>query len=37
LGHAISNEGITVDLEKIRAIMEWAAPRNVEEVIDSWG
>lgn len=32
LGHVVSKEGITVDLEKIRAIMEWATPRNVDEV-----
>eukprot|EP00253_Pinus_taeda_P033350 PITA_33350 len=32
LGHVVSKEGITVDLEKIRAIMEWAAPKNVDEV-----
>eukprot|EP00253_Pinus_taeda_P004183 PITA_04183 len=32
LGHVVSREGITLDPEKIRAIMEWAAPRKVEEV-----
>jgi len=32
LGHVISKEGITVDLENIRAIMEWVAPKNVDEV-----
>ena len=32
LGHVVSKEGITVDLEKIRAIMEWGTPRNVDEV-----
>ena len=32
LGHVISKEGITVDLEKIRVIMEWAAHKNVDEV-----
>lgn len=31
-GHVVSNEGITVDSEKIRAIVEWEAPRNVDEV-----
>jgi len=33
LGHVISKGGIVVDQEEIRAIMEWAAPRNVDEVI----
>jgi hypothetical protein len=32
LGHIISEEGITVDLEKVQAIQEWPAPRNVTEV-----
>ena len=32
LGHVISKEGIVVDLEKIRAIMEWVAPKSVDEV-----
>jgi len=31
LGH-VSKEGIVVDLEKIKAIMDWETPRNVEEV-----
>ena len=32
LGTFVSKEGITVDPEKVRAIMEWEAPRNVDEV-----
>jgi hypothetical protein len=32
LGHIISEEGITVDPEKVQAIREWPAPRNVVEV-----
>eukprot|EP00253_Pinus_taeda_P014721 PITA_14721 len=32
LGHVLSKEGIAVDLEKIRAIMEWVAPKSVDEV-----
>eukprot|EP00253_Pinus_taeda_P021892 PITA_21892 len=32
LGHVISKEGIAMDPKKIRAIMEWATPRNLEEV-----
>jgi hypothetical protein len=32
LGHIISEEGITVDPEKVQAIREWPMPRNVAEV-----
>jgi hypothetical protein len=32
LGHIISEEGIIVDPEKVEAIREWSAPRNVAEV-----
>jgi hypothetical protein len=32
LGHIISEEGIVVDPEKVQAIREWPAPRNVVEV-----
>jgi hypothetical protein len=32
LGHIISKEGIIVDPEKVEAIREWSAPRNVAEV-----
>jgi len=32
LGHVVSKDGITVDLEKIRAFMEWETPMNVDEV-----
>jgi hypothetical protein len=32
LGHVISGEGITVNLAKVEAIMEWPAPTNVTEV-----
>ena len=32
LGHVISKEGIAVDPEKIRAIMEWVDPKSVDEV-----
>ena len=32
LGHIISEEGISVDLENIEAIMNWPTPRNVMDV-----
>ena len=32
MGHVVSKEGIAVDQEKIRDIVEWEAPRNVDEV-----
>ena len=32
LGHIISNDGIAMDPEKIEAITEWSAPKNVTEV-----
>ena len=30
--HVVSKDGIIVDLEKVRAVMEWETPRNVDEV-----
>jgi hypothetical protein len=32
LGHIISDKGISVDLEKVKAIMEWSVPKNAHEV-----
>ena len=32
LGHIISDEGISVDPEKIEAILNWPTPRNVTDV-----
>jgi hypothetical protein len=32
LGHTISAEGVAVDPEKIKEIMDWPAPQNVTEV-----
>lgn len=32
MGHVISKEDIAVDPEKIRVIMEWETPKNVDEV-----
>jgi hypothetical protein len=32
LGHIISSEGISVDPEKVKAIMEWPVPKIAHEV-----
>jgi hypothetical protein len=32
LGHIFSGEGISVDPEKVKAIMEWSVPKNAHEV-----
>jgi hypothetical protein len=32
LGHVISEEGIAVDPEKIRSIMEWLIPNDVVDI-----
>jgi hypothetical protein len=32
LGHVISSEGIGMDPEKIKAIMEWPVPKDVEDI-----
>ena len=32
LGHVISKEGISVDPDKIKAIMEWHVPKDVLDV-----
>lgn len=32
LGHIILGEGISVDPEKVKAIMEWPIPKNAHEV-----
>ena len=32
MGHVVFKEGIAVDIKNIRAIMEWVATRNVDEV-----
>jgi hypothetical protein len=32
LGHVISAEGIVVDLEKTKAIMEWPIPKDVVDI-----
>lgn len=37
LGHAIFYEGISVDLKKVKAILEWLVPKDVLEVRSSMG
>ena len=37
LGHVVSKEGIAVDQENIRAIMEWETLKNVDEAISFMG
>jgi hypothetical protein len=37
LGHVISEEGIVVDPEKIRAIMEWPIPKDVADIMSFMG
>ena len=32
MGHIISQEGVSVDVEMIEAIMNWPTPRNVTDV-----
>jgi hypothetical protein len=32
LGHIINAKGVAVDLEKVRAIMDWQRPTNVSEI-----
>ena len=37
LGHVVSAEGISVDPQKIEAIVDWKPPTNVTEVRSFWG
>jgi hypothetical protein len=32
LGHVLSKEGVAVDPEKIRSIMEWPTPKDVSDI-----
>jgi hypothetical protein len=32
LGHVISEEGVAIDPEKIRSIMEWPTPKDVSDI-----
>jgi hypothetical protein len=37
LGHVLSEEGVAVDPEKIRSIIEWPTPRDVLDIISFMG
>ena len=37
LGHIISDKGISIDPQNIKAIMNWPTPRNVTVVISFMG
>jgi hypothetical protein len=37
LGHIISGEGISVDPEKVKAIMDWPIPKNAHEIQKLYG
>lgn len=32
MGHEISSQGVAVDTEKVRAILEWGQPKNLREL-----
>ena len=32
LGHMVNHEGISIDLEKVKAVLEWSQPKNVTEI-----
>jgi hypothetical protein len=32
LGHVLSEEGVVVDLEKIRSIVEWPTPKDISDI-----
>jgi len=32
LGHVVSNEGVSMDPQKIEAVTNWAGPKNAMEV-----
>lgn len=37
LGHVISQEGVSVDMEKVQAILDWPIPRNLKELREFLG
>lgn len=32
LGHVVFGEGVSVDMEKVRAMVEWTIPNNLREL-----
>ena len=32
LGHVVSKDGISIDLDKIKAIIEWSVPKNITDI-----
>ena len=32
LGYVVSSKGVSMDLEKVKAILEWPEPKNLQEV-----
>lgn len=32
LGHVVSSQGVAVDEDKVRAILDWKQPRNLREL-----
>jgi hypothetical protein len=37
LGHVISEEGVEIDPDKIKSIMEWPTPKYVSDIISFMG
>ena len=37
LGHVVSNDGISIDPDKSKAITEWSIPKNVTDIISFMG
>ena len=37
LGHVVSNDGISIDPDKVKAIMEWLVPKNISDIISFMG
>ena len=33
LGHVVSKDGISIDLDKINSITEWSVPKNITDII----
>ena len=36
LGHVVSASGVSVNLEKVEAVMSWERPKSVFEIRSSW-